>query len=116
MAAAPVWGGGAGISPVQRLSLTGGERAGAVRGAVVRSPGPDGQAAPAPRGNALLHPLRPAGPACPAGPGRLDKGVWCRTWERVLRLPPGRPFRRDFGDFCSSTPNYFHLFTAKTIF
>lgn len=71
---------------------------------------------PAPPGDALSHPLCPAGPSSPAGPYRLDKGVWYRTWERVLRSPPGRPFRRDFGDFYSFRPNYFHLFQAKTIF
>lgn len=63
-----------------------------------------------------LAPSVPRGTASPAGLYQLDKGVRYRTWERVLCLPPGRPFRRDFGDFYSCKPNYLHLFSAKKIF
>lgn len=45
------------------------------------------------------------------------------TWQRSVvsdvgksPLPPGRPFRRDFGNFYSFRPNYLHLFPAKLIF
>lgn len=93
-----------------------GRGAGAVHRAVGAEPGtpadrllPRLQATPSPT-------LRAAGPSSLAGPYQLDKGVWYRTWERVLRLPPGRPFRRDFGDFYSFRPNYFPLFPTKIIF
>nr|XP_025863893.1 uncharacterized protein LOC112926950 [Vulpes vulpes] len=103
--------GGARTSRVQRRRHAGGERscpraAGAEPGP--RPPGPSRRRPP--------RPALPRGPAAPPGPQQLDKGVWTGARGPVPCEPPGRPFKRDFGDSCSFRPNSSPLYPAETIF
>ncbi|CAD7681141.1 unnamed protein product [Nyctereutes procyonoides] len=77
---------------------------------------PPPRPAPPRAGDALPAPSLPRGPAAPPGPQQLDKGVWTGAQGPVPCVPPGCPFKRDFGDSCSFRPNSSPLYPAETIF
>lgn len=111
-------GGGARISLVQWLRQTGRERSWCCPQCVGAEPGVRadcllGHLEATPTGNLCAL----VGPASPVGPNLTWQRSATRTWERLLCLQPGRPLRRDFGDFCSFCSKYFDfVFQPKTIF